>query len=70
VTGAVLDVLMSSGRFRPWMLRQKRCSNFSTPPHIHNRALSNLFASEARFLRTRSLPFGVSLIALGRKAGG
>ncbi len=120
VTGAMLDVLMSSGRFRPWTIRQKRCSNckarfgdrleeadylverlsyfntwlfpavaairsfrrlwprrqeaaasdFSTPPHILNRALSGLFASEARFLRTRSLPFGVSLIALGRKAGG
>lgn len=56
---------------RLWPRRQKAAaSDFSTPPRILNRALSGLFASEARFLRTRSLPFGVSLIALGRKAGG
>ncbi len=56
-------------RLRPGT-HEAPASDFSTPPRIVNRALGGLFSSEARFLRTRSLPFGVSLIALGRKAGG
>ena len=59
--------LAAAGRFAAKLRKSAGMKDLRVPPHPVNATLSTMFASERHLLGRVSLPFGLSLIGVGRK---
>jgi hypothetical protein len=57
---------VASARLASRIRRSEGGSDLTLPSPAVNRLLTRIFASEARIVPTRALPFGVSLLAVAR----
>lgn len=60
--------LVAAGRFGEILFRRGGDDTAKLPPAPVNRALEAIFKAEARVVPQRRLPFGVSLLCVGRKS--
>lgn len=65
---ALLFLPMVAVRLVDRWLGRSTASGSALPPPVANRLLTGMFGAEARWLRSRNLPFGLSLLALARRA--
>ena len=66
---ALLFLPMVAVRLADRWLGRSTASGPALPPPVANRLLTSMFGAEAHWLRRRNLPFGLSLLALARRAG-
>jgi len=66
---ALLFLPMVAVRLADRWLGRSTASGSALPPPVANRLLTSMFGAEAHWLRRRNLPFGLSLLALARRAG-